>query len=469
VQTTDVATSGTGGGVTAAAVANGARARLRQAIADSELPSYVYGYPSKRAYRPVHPARTVAEAWGDAPSRLNLYVHIPFCRYRCAFCTLFLTTSHTADGVDAYLDSLVRQIAMYGTLLGDREVTSIYIGGGTPTMLTPRQIERLFAALHASFPRRQSGAECGVEGSPDTMTPETVACLARAGVNRVSVGLQTLDPLELRRVGRPYTIETVMRVVAAIRAAGFENVNYDLIYGLEGQVRTTWLRSLHGAIDFAPQTLTLYPVVFRPLTAIERRRERDAARFLGDADKYALYDESVDILAECGYRQDSFVRFTTLSRDGYQQEAADFSGVPLLGLGAGARSYAGAMHYGTDFAVGRKSTNAIIAGFIGHDHRPDEALTLGFVLSEEEQKRRFCILTLSLGRLDPAAYARRFPGSSLAEFAGELDALEAEGCVESTAGGVRNLTRKGFKYSNVIATLFRSDSVAELERTYVAV
>jgi oxygen-independent coproporphyrinogen-3 oxidase len=460
---------GPDGGVTADGVANGARARLRQAIADAELPSYVYSYPSKRAYRPVEPSRTVAEAWSDAPSPLNLYVHIPFCRYRCAFCTLFLTTSHTADGVEGYLDSLVRQIAMYGALLGDREVTSIYIGGGTPTLLTPRQIERLFAALNAWFPRRQAGAECGVEGSPDTMTPETVACLARVGVNRMSVGLQTLDALELRRVGRPYTLETVRRVVEAIRATGFENVNYDLIYGLEGQVRATWLRSLHGAIDFAPQTLTLYPVVFRPLTAIERRRERDGARFLGDADKYALYDESVDILAEHGYRQDSFVRFTTLSRDGYQQEAADFSGVPLLGLGAGARSYAAATHYGTDFAVGRKSTNAIIAGFIAHDHRPDEALTLGFVLSEEEQKRRFCILTLSLGRLDPAAYERRFPGSSLAEFAGELDALEAEGCVESAAGGLRSLTRRGFKYSNVIATLFRSDSVAELERTYVAV
>lgn len=443
------------------------RDRLRQAIAGSELPNYVYSYPSKRAYRAVDPPMTVAEVWRDAPTQLNLYLHIPFCAYRCAFCTLFLTTSQTPGLVERYLDSLHRQIAMYGGLLGDREVVSIYVGGGTPTTLTETQIEQLFSTIRRAFPNVAPGAEIGVEGSPDSVTAAKVESLRAAGVNRMSVGLQTLDPAELQRVGRPYTIDTVHDAVAAIAAGGFTNVNYDLIYGLEGQHRDTWLRSLHGTIDFGPTTLTLYPVVFRPLTVIERRRSHDAGRFLANDDKYALYDESVEILAGRGYRQDSFVRFTTLGRDGYQQEAADFSGVPLLGLGTGARSYASGVHYGTDFAVGRKSTNDIIAGFVDHHHRPDEPLTIGFVLSGEEQRRRFCILTLSLGVLDRGAYRARFPGHDLDEFTDELDALEAEGCVESDSPSFR-LTRKGFKYSNVIGTLFRSAAVAELERSYVA-
>jgi oxygen-independent coproporphyrinogen-3 oxidase len=443
-----------------------ARQRLQDAIAESEFPNYVYSYPSKRAYRPVSPARTIADVWADAPASLNLYLHIPFCGYRCAFCTLFLTTSHTGDLVEQYVDALARQAEMYGQVLGDREVASVYVGGGTPSTLTPAQFERLFDRVFAAFPRRRRDAEFGVEGSPDTITKDIVTCWRDVGVNRISMGLQTLDPDELRAVGRPYTLDVVDRAVDAINAASFDNVNYDLIYGLEGQNRDTWLKSLRSTVAFGPHTLTLYPVVIRPLTVIERRHERHGARFLADASKYALYDESVDVLEASGFRQNSFVRFSTLDHDGYQQEEADFSGVPLLGLGAGARSYSQAVHYGTDFAVGRRSTNEIINGFVDHDHRADEPLGLGFVLDEDEQRRRFCILTLSLGRLDAQAYARRFPGADVGEFGDELSALEAEGCVESDDGVVR-LTRKGFKYSNVIATLFRSDAVVGLERAFV--
>lgn len=444
-----------------------ARERLRRAIAAQELPNYVYSYPSKRAYRPITPAPSIRDVWVDAPSELNVYVHIPFCGYRCAFCTLFLTTGHTATLVDRYVDSLLRQARLYGELLKERDVVSIYVGGGTPTTLTPTQLERLFAGLAEAFPRRTAGLECSIEGSPDTITPDLLACVRALGVNRLSMGIQTLDPEESRRAGRRYSTDILPGVVESIRAAGFENVNYDLIYGLEGQTRDSWLQSLQATIAFAPQTITIYPVVFRPLTAIGRRRERDGDRFALDADKYALYDLSVDVLAGAGYRQDSVVRFTMLNHDGYQQEAADFSGVPLVGLGAGARSYAPTVHYGTDFAVGRRASTEIIAGFVDHDHRADECVTLGFVLDEEEQKRRWCVLNLSLGRLDPAAYTRRFPDSDPADFADELVALEEEGCVRVDGTGAAVLTPKGFKYSSVNATLFRSPSVAELESAYV--
>lgn len=442
-------------------------ARLQDAIAACELPTYVYSYPSKRAYRELRSELTIERIWSGYEGPLNLYLHVPFCGRRCSFCTLFLTTSHTGDTRQAYVEAVKRQIAMYGALLPDVEVSSVYVGGGTPTTLTPAQFEEVFGALRAAFPRYAEGAEVAVEGAPDTMTAETLASLRSLGVNRISMGVQTLDPDELRLVGRSHMAADVKRAVADIQAAGFRNANYDLIYGLEGQTRESWLRSLAGTTAFAPQTVTIYPIVFRPLTAIARRQARDRDAFLENASKYALYDESVDLLAEQGYRQDSFVRFTTLARDGYQQEVADFSGVPLLGLGAGARSYSHEVHYGTDFAVRKSSTLAIISGFVEHEHRPDAPVGLGFELDPEEQRRRFCILTLSLGRLDAFAYARRFPGSRLDDFAAELDALEHEGCVRRDAGGSFDLTRKGFKFSNVIATLFASRAVKELEDAYV--
>ena len=446
---------------------NEARDRLRQAIAASELPCYVYSYPSKRAYRPFDPPVTIEGAWRGAAGPLNLYIHIPFCAYRCSFCTLFLTTSHGPDLVQAYVDALCRQMAMYGPLVGHMEVISLYIGGGTPTTLSPAQFSQLFDALRRHFPRWSAGAEISVEGSPDSMTVERLACLKREGVTRVSMGLQTLDPEEQKRVGRPYAPEAVFHAVEAINTIGFDNVNYDLIYGLEGQQRESWFASLGATVAFVPKTITLYPVVFRPLTVIQKRAERDTSGFLPDESKYALYDESVAYLADRGFRQDSFVRFTTLPRGGLRQETADFAGVPLLGLGAGARSYSDRVHYSTDYAVRRTATLDIIGGFIDHAHSHDHPVDRGFLLDDDERRRRFCVLNLSLGRLDPAEYARRFGGDGLQHLAPELDALAAEGCVEVMADGTYQLTPRGFKYSNVMGELFKSPRVDALEATYV--
>lgn len=443
------------------------RARLRSSIAESELPTYVYSYPSKRAYRLVRPVRTVADVWADAGGRLNLYVHVPFCGYRCTFCTLFLTPSAKPDLVEAYLDSLQRQIATYGELLGHAEVSSLYVGGGTPTRLSPSQFETLFAALHRAFPRFAADAEVSVEGSPDSIDAEILAALRNLGVNRISMGLQTLDPEEQRRTGRPYSQEVLARAVAAIQGSDFENTNYDLIYGLRGQTRQTWFESLHGTLSFAPQTITIYPIVFRTEARIERQLAGDETAFMSNEEKYAVYDETVARLADRGFHQDSFVRFTTLSHDGLRQEEADFSGVPLLGLGPSARSYSPNVHYSTDFAVSRSSTMEIITGYVEHDHHPLEPLGLGFVLDDDEHRRRFITLNLSLGSLDPEAFARRFGAGVLKAFAPELDALEAEGCLARDVGGAYRMTAKGFKYSNVIGEMFKSARVDHLEQTFV--
>lgn len=442
------------------------RARLVRAISGSEMPKYVYGYPPKRAFRRMDPPRSIAQAWQGAEGPLNLYVHVPFCGYRCSFCTLFLTTSHTPEMVQSYVNSLRRQIAVHGALLGHLEVVSLYVGGGTPTLLEPDQLESLFGALHEAFPRWRGDAEIGVEGSPDTMRPEWLARARRLGVNRVSMGLQSLDPREQARAGRRYEPRQVFEAVEAIDAAGFDNVNYDLIYGLEGQTRQTWFHSLETTVGFRPQTVTLYPVVVRPLTSLSKRVVLRQAQFMSNAAKYRLYDESVEALRSDGFEQNSFVRFSRRRGDGLRQEAEDFSGVPVLGFGAGARSSTSSFHYGSEFAVQRLESLDIIQAFIEHEHAPDSRVGIGFELSLDEQKRRFCILNLSLGGIDRALYQTRFGSEPEADFADELSALVAEGCCTADASGYR-LGSKGFKYSNVIGDLFQSSLVSELEAGFV--
>src|SRR6185436_2144178 len=169
-------------------------------------------------------------------------------------------------------------------------------------------------------------------------------------------------------------------------------------------------------------------------------------RFMENESKYALYEDSVSFLAGRGFQQNSFVRFSRCASDGLQQEVSDFAGVPLVGFGAGSRSYSAAVHYSTDFAVRRPETEEIIADFIASEHRPDVVPGLGFVLDAGEQRRRHCILNLSLGCLDAGAYARRFDRDIRHDFGGELEALAAEGCVTADERDRYRLTRKGFKY-----------------------
>ncbi len=214
--------------------------------------------------------------------------------------------------------------------------------------------------------------------------------------------------------------------------------------------------------------MTLYPIVFRPLTVIGRHHERSTREFLDNSAKYALYDEAVDTLSGLGFRQNTFVRFSRRPVDGLLQEVSDFAGTPLLGLGAGSRSYSPLLHYSTDFAVRSPSTAEIISGFVDHEHTPDQAPSIGFVMDPDETRRRLCILNLSLGRLDRAAYESA-SGASLQDWNEELDALVTAGCAERAADGSVVLTRLGFKFSNVIATLFQSPAVDALEGAYVPI
>jgi len=440
---------------------------LQQRMAEEYLPNYVYSYPSKRAYRPFNPPLSQRQIWeGVESASLNIYAHVPFCRYRCSFCTLFVTTMDSEILKQEYVDSLCRQTEMMGSIIECESVESIYIGGGTPTTLSPQQFEQLLGCMYEALPPLGPSAEVCVEGSPDTMTADLLGPLCDLGVTRISVGLQTLDDGELKGIGRPYTFETVERAIHNIRSIPFDSFNLDLIYGLSGQTMESWMRSLDTALAWEPTTLTLYPVVFRPLSVIEKQRHRHT--FATDTDKYSMYDSAVYRLRSLGYRQESLVRFTKAqTHSGYVQEHSDFSGNPLLGLGTSSRSYAHNVHYATEFPVRLGAANRAISEFASARHDPEEEVALGIVLDDEELLRRYLILNLSLGRLS-VRKALEYYGARYHMFVPHIEALTAEGLVCLTEDDAIELTEMGFKYSSLVGDLFRSSNVAKLEELFVA-
>lgn len=443
---------------------------LRTNIANKELPTYVYGYPSKRAYRafsqPLRMTDVVEQA--NRSKQINIYIHIPFCRYRCTYCTLFLTTRHRGETRASYVARLVEHIARYGEYFGDREVVSIYFGGGTPTLLTQHQFGELFAALDVAFPKRSPRCETTVESTPDSFDNNLLDCLKALGVDRMSMGIQSMEPGELTHSGRPYSLQTAKAAINAL-IARFSHVNLDLICGLRGQTRDSLISSLGRVLDYEPQTLSLYPVVVRPMTSITVSKAHNPELFLSEAEKYEVYDQNVALMASKGYRQESFTRFTKLVGDhAYRQEVSDFKGTPLLGLGAGARSYFGQYHCSTDYAVASSAALPIINAFSARPFDPDAIASHGIRLTQEDLRHRYVLLGLTLSALSRSSYAAVFGRALAADFGEELEALDSLQLVNLANGDAYQLTRTGFKYSSIIARMFYSARMAALEEQYQA-
>lgn len=197
----------------------------------------------------------------------SLYLHIPFCERKCIYCDFYSveTLSHT----DAFLSALRTEIDQYASYAGEEEVRTVYLGGGTPSLLAPVQMEGIIAALRRIF-RISPGAEVTVEVNPGTATREKFADYRRLGVNRLSIGIQSFHEQELRFLGRIHDSAQAVRCVEDARAAGFDNVSIDLVYSLPGQSAEAWLDNLRRAVDLAPAHVSAYSLIVEDNTPLSR-------------------------------------------------------------------------------------------------------------------------------------------------------------------------------------------------------
>ncbi|MBK7400155.1 MAG: STM4012 family radical SAM protein [Myxococcales bacterium] len=375
----------------------------------SPYQAYVYGYPHKTAYRPLAPARRLAEVWADEPkSALSLYVHVPFCEMRCGFCNLFTSPRPREDRVERYLATLARQIERVGAALGPVRFARFAIGGGTPTWLSPHQLHALFdrVATLGADPRH---CPTSVEVSPETATHERLAVLRARGVDRVSIGVQSFVESESAAVARPQATTAVEGALDAIRGLGFPTLNVDLMYGLPGQSPATWERSLRAALRSSPEELYLYPTYVRPLTGLGRRGES------WDDLRVSLYRQGRALLLAEGYTQLSMRMFRAPHAPVGQGPAYCVQDDGMVGLGPGARSYTRALHYGTDYAVSAPAVREAIEAWTSRESDEFDWVDHGIALDVDEQRRRWVALGLLGDGLDRAAYAQRFGIDVLAE------------------------------------------------------
>ena len=367
---------------------------------------------------------------------LGLYIHIPFCKAKCAYCD-FYSLAHSEEKMDAYMAALLRHLEEVAPRAAGMQVDTVYFGGGTPSYLGAARLCRILQTVLRRYGVARD-AEITLEANPDSAGDwKELRKLRRAGLNRLSLGVQSTDDALLRRIGRVHTYEQVQQAVMAARKAKFTNLSLDLIYGLPGQTMEDWQRTLADAVALGPEHLSCYGLKLEEGTPLWQQRQ---TLTLPDDDAQAdMYLYTVAALGEMGYEQYEISNFAKSGKES-RHNLKYWRMEEYAGFGPGAHSDFGGVRYGYV-----RDIDSYIAGRL--------------VLSESETDstlaRDYEYVMLSLrtaAGIDRQTFEKRYrqrfqPMEAL------FEQYEKAGLASRTEGGWR-LTPKGFLVSNsIIAAL----------------
>ena len=269
----------------------------------------------------------------------GLYVHIPFCVQKCPNCDFYSITDRSLE--PAFVDALIAE--MRRTPSAGLACDTLYIGGGTPSLLDAAAVGRIIDSAHRLFDMAGQ-VEITLEVNPGTVSAATLDAYRRAGVNRLNIGVQSFVPAHLKLLGRIHTAADSERCLRWARDAGFERIGLDLMYGLPGQTPAAWRRDLRAALAYAPEHLSCYMLTVEPGTRLAQ--DRQAGRFIPLAERQAaeLFETTVDLLSANGYRQYEISNFARRAGADSQDFCSRhnlkyWSSAPYRGFGPGAHSF----------------------------------------------------------------------------------------------------------------------------------
>jgi oxygen-independent coproporphyrinogen-3 oxidase len=387
----------------------------------------------------------IAPSPSDAP--VGIYIHIPFCAHICPYCD-FNTYAGKDDLIPRYVDAVVRELAMRADEIGGRSAATVYFGGGTPSQLEPGQIATILDVARSSYDVLPD-AEITMEANPNGLDRERLAGYRAAGVDRMSIGAQTLDRGGLRRLGRQHEAVDVLDSVRSAREAGFERLNLDFIFGWPGQDRATWQADLRRVLELGhegPDHLSLYSLIIEPGTPYADAAARGILHIPDDDEAADLYEDAIAILDEAGWDHYEIANWARTPDRYSRHNAIYWQHGDYLGIGAGA--------FGT--IGGRRVMNHLLPeryiaelekGSLPHSNTEtlDEATSVGETMM------------LGLRLLDDGVDAEAFSvrhGVGLYErFGTQIERFEGVGLLERTAHGVR-LTPRGMMLANDVAAEF---------------
>ncbi|MGE5653862.1 MAG: radical SAM family heme chaperone HemW [Bacillota bacterium] len=371
----------------------------------------------------------------------GLYVHIPFCLSKCYYCD-FNSYAGCADLVEPYLNQLEDEAAYYGRdpRVADRMVATIFVGGGTPTILSPAQLERVGRLLQDRF-RLTPNVEWTVEANPKTLSLEKLQTLRAMGVNRLSLGVQAMDDRLLRAIGRVHSVDDVAEQVRLVRAAGFANLSLDLIYGLPEQSLADWERTLEAALRLEPEHISAYGLKVEDDTPFAAAQAAGTLELPGEDHEVAMYRLCQSVLLAAGFEQYEISNFALPGRE-CQHNLLYWGNHEYLGLGAGAYSFLN--HH--RFAHERSLTEYLKRW--QEEKRPP--ISEDELLSPELERAETVFLGLRRrSGISDGEFSRRFGHSLFTAYGEEIDRLMRQQLLERCGDSIR-LTETGLMVSNQV-------------------
>ena len=407
----------------------------------------------------------------------SLYLHIPFCTHRCAYCD-FNTYAGQEGSIPAYVEALCKEIEFVGTRLtspfgrgAGGEVHTIFFGGGTPSLLSPPQFDSIFKAIRANFTLTED-AEITIEANPGTVSYEALLELRKIGINRISFGVQSANMEELRMLERTHDFFTVIKAVTSARKAGFENLNLDLIYGLPEQTLQTWQTTVQRILDLHPEHISAYALTLEHGTPFGRWATKGLLP-LPDPDLAAeMYEWASETLEANGYLQyeiSNWAKHLASSgaerrRDAYnypsfacRHNLQYWRGLPYLAFGAGAHGYANGYRYSNVLRIKTYIERLIQHSAFSIQPFPLSPATVNqHRQTPQDDMSEYMMTGLRLTQegISTTEFEKRF-GSKLSEVYGkEIEELLKFELIQSQTSEVLRLTSRGRLLGNQVFMRF---------------
>ena len=386
---------------------------------------------------------------------LAIYIHIPFCQRKCPYCD-FITYAGREGQYDAFVEALARDIIETGRALGRPQVRTVFLGGGTPTVLEPYHLQSIFQALHTGFDILPD-AEITSEANPGTVDVSRFETLRALGVNRLSMGVQSFDNEELRFLGRIHTADEARAAFDLARRVGFENINLDFMFGLPEQSPETWRHTLQTAIDLQTEHLSLYSLTVEPGTALAAWVARGQVS-APDPDLAAdLYEMAQEALAAAGFVQYEISNWARgpvgddqLPRFASRHNVVYWRNEPYLGFGPGAHGWYGGV---------RRAVVNDVGDYIRRVEAGESYWSMEEPIPTELEMGETMMLGLRLvgAGVERAAFRQRFGMDVTEVYPDQISSLLAAELIELTPDRVR-LTPQALLIGNEVFATFLPDA-----------
>jgi len=267
----------------------------------------------------------------------GIYIHIPFCKQRCSYCDFY--TRVAPRQIDDTVNAIVREMEIRADYLKREPIQTIYFGGGTPSLLTAEQFQQIFDKIYALFEVNYA-AEITFEANPDDLTPVFFESIKQLSFNRISIGIQSFDDVQLKKINRLHSGDEAVAAFTSARNAGFDNISIDLIYGLPLQTKQNWEIQLNKALSLGAEHISIYGLTYEEGTPLHKLRELGRVSSADDSEMVEMYKLMFRKMEKAGYEPYEISNFAKPGLRS-QHNSAYWKMIPYLGLGPSAHSFDG--------------------------------------------------------------------------------------------------------------------------------